>query len=126
MSKGKEHQQGRGFDTGADSRTSYEKKRNSTGKMMVCMVNEAQTKFFNKSNKLTNQNLIFKRNSLNTGDLIKKNCYTQPFKKSSRQISSYQQSNYESDKSMFEDVFIQQEKIKEERKSRNLKNILFD
>ena len=76
--------------------------------MVLCTPSETQTKFFHKSNKLTNQSIIFKRNSLNTNDLVKKNCYTQPFKKSNRHISSYQVCNFENDKNMFEDIFIQQ------------------
>ena len=93
LSKGKENQQ-KVYEVRTESRTSHEKRRDSAGKIMVCSPNETQTKFFHKSNKLTNQNIIFKRNSLNTGDLVKKNCYTQPFKKTNRNISSHQTNNY--------------------------------
>ncbi len=94
--------------------------------MTPCNAIETPMKIFYKPTKLTNQNMLMKRNSVTAGDLMKKNNHTQYFRKSNQRLPFHHATKSNLEKNLFDDIFLQQEKMKEDRKCRNLKNILFD
>ena len=69
--------------------------------------------------------MLLKRNSITAGELVSHKNYNPAFRKTSARMI-HQVSRTQIERKSGEEMFMQNEKMREERKSRNLKNILFD